>query len=237
MEESKIVESLKFLLSSVKKLSDSFITTEKKLTRSFDNVAADVVDLQERIEWLEKQLVDLSDGALVSSRTQMTPGLPVRPGSEERVVPAINLPLEDILDVYASTPALLEPFSRPCSVSARTLSGEIEEVELEMFVQGTTWALEALDGVWLLVPRPGTLERRTQLESLERLYAIEGVKELPALLQLIEPASAMVVVHGRRWQLRQKGLLSVNPDPLRVSTAERLANLERRIARLEGTTG
>ncbi|MGB5136819.1 MAG: hypothetical protein WBN89_16800 [Prochlorococcaceae cyanobacterium] len=236
MEDSKIVESIKFLLSSVKKLSNSFIANEEKLTRSFDKFAADVAHLQERIEWLEKQLVVLTDSALASSRTKMSSLLTVRPGSEEQVVPAINLPLEGILDVYASTPALLEPFSRPCSVSARTLSGEIEEVELEMFTQGTTWALEAVDGAWLLVPRPGTLERRTQLESLERLYTIEGVKQLPVLLQLIEPAMAIVVVHGRRWQLMQKGLLSVNPDPLRVSTAERLVDLDRRLARLEDST-
>ena len=97
--------------------------------------------------------------------------------------------------------------------------------------------MESLEGAWLLVPRPGSLERRTQLETLERLYAIEGVKELPVLLQLIEPAKAVVVQHGRRWQLSQKGRLSVNPDPLRVSMDERLLNLEDRLAKLEAFNG
>ncbi len=237
MEDSKIVESLKFLLSSVKKLSDSFINTEKKLTGSFDSVAGDVLDLKERIEWLENQLVDFSDGLLASARPPMTPELPVRPGSEERVVPVLNLPLQDILDVFASTPALLEPFSRPCSVSARTLGGEIEEVELEMFAQGSTWALEILGEAWMLLPKPGSLERRAQVKSLERLFEVEGVQELPATLHLLEPATALAVQHGRRWTLLQRGRLSVNPDPLRRSTAVQLEDLEQRLARLEARLG
>jgi len=233
MDEIRLVESIKYLLSSVKKLTDSFVALEKRVTLSFENLAADVDNLLERIELLEQKSIDLRDYDPLTGRPPRTTALPVNPEMKEQLVPRINLPLDGILDVYATTPMLLEPFSRPCSVTGRTLSGEIDEVELEVFTQGTTWAVESLEGAWLLVPRPGSLERRTQLETLERLYAIEGVKELPVLLQLIEPAKAVVVQHGRRWQLSQKGRLSVNPDPLRVSMDERLLNLEDRLAKLE----
>jgi len=237
MDESRLVESIKYLLSSVKKLTDSFVAMEKRVTLSFENLAADVDNLLERIELLEKKSIDLRDGDSLTGRPPRTTELPVSPETREQLVPRLNLPLDGILDVYATTPMLLEPFSRPCSVTGRTLSGEIDEVELEVFTQGTTWAVESLEGAWLLVPRPGSLERRTQLETLERLYTIEGVKELPVLLQLIEPAKAVVVQHGRRWQLSQKGRLSVNPDPLRVSMDERLLNLEERLAKLEAFNG
>ena len=237
MDESRLVESIKYLLSSVKKLTDSFVAMEKRVTLSFEKLAADVDNLLERIELLEKKSIDLRDGDPLSGRPPRTTELPVSPETNEHLVPRLNLPLDGILDVYATTPMLLEPFSRPCSVTGRTLSGEIDEVELEVFTQGTTWAVESLEGAWLLVPRPGSLERRTQLETLERLYTIEGVKELPVLLQLIEPAKAVVVQHGRRWQLSQKGRLSVNPDPLRVSMDERLLNLEERLAKLEAFNG
>lgn len=237
MEESRLVESIKYLLSSVKKLTDSFVAMEKRVTLSFENLAADVDNLLERIELLEKKSIDLRDCDPLTGRPPRTTELPVNPEMKEQLVPRLNLPLDGILDVYATTPMLLEPFSRPCSVTGRTLTGEIDEVELEVFTQGTTWAVESLEGAWLLVPRPGSLERRTQLETLERLYAIEGVKELPVLLQLIEPAKAVVVQHGRRWQLSQKGRLSVNPDPLRVSMDERLLNLEDRLAKLEAFNG
>ena len=237
MDEIRLVESIKYLLSSVKKLTDSFVALEKRVTFSFKNLAADVDNLLDRIELLEKKLIDLRDGnpptGLPTTRTEF----PVNPETKEQLVPRLNLPLDGILDVYATTPMLLEPFSRPCSVTGRTLSGEIDEVELEVFNQGTTWALESLEGAWLLVPRPGSLERRTQLETLERLYTIEGVKELPVLLQLIEPAKAVAVQHGQRWQLSQKGRLSVNPDPLRVSMDERLLLLEDRLAKLEAING
>jgi len=57
------------------------------------------------------------------------------------------------------------------------------------------------------------------------------------LLQLIEPAKAVAVQHGRRWQLSQKGRLSVNPDPLRFSMDVRLLKLEDRLAKLEAFKG
>lgn len=235
MEASKVVESVKLLLSSVKKLADSFLTTEEKFTHMVDHLTGDVQDLLERMERMEKRLLDLHDSDLQVNQPQIRPELPVTPESKEMLIPRLNLPLESLLDVYANAPSLLEPFSRACSITSRTLLGEIDEIELEASTQGTTWVLESLDGSLLLVPRPGTLERRTQLETIDRIYEIKGVKELPVLLQLIQPARAVVVQYGRRWQLSQKGMLSLNPDPLRVSTTERLLKLENRLANLEAS--
>ncbi|MCF8140501.1 MAG: hypothetical protein K9J75_05280 [Cyanobium usitatum Tobar12.5m-G36] len=237
MEASKVVESVKLLLSSVKKLTDSFLTTEVKFTHMVDRLTSDVHDLLERMERLEKQLLNLRESDQQTGQPQRKPELPVTPESKEMLIPRLNLPLESLLDVYANAPSLLEPFSRPCNITSRTLLGEINEIELEASTQGTTWVLESLDGSLLLVPRPGTLERRNQLETIDRIYKIKGVKELPVLLQLIQPARAVVVQYGRRWQLSQKGMLSVNPDPLRVSTAERLLKLENRLANLEASNG
>lgn len=236
-DANKIVETIKFLLTSVKRLSDSYLNAEARLGRSFDQVGRDFDDVHERLRWLEARLVNLSDEELRARQPTAAPALPTTEDSADRVVPVLNLPVEAILEVYATTPVLLEPFSRPCSVSARTLSGEIEAMELDAFAQGTTWALETLDGGWLLIPRPGSLERRTQLQTLERMYSIEGLRQLPALLHLIRPARAEAVVHGRRWQMQEKGVLSVSPDPLRSGVADRLAALEQRLARLEERGG
>jgi hypothetical protein len=86
----------------------------------------------------------------------------------------------------------------------------------------------------LTLPWPGSLERRAQVQSLERLFEIEGASALPATLHLHQPATALAVQHGRRWTLQERGKLSVVPDPLRRDTAQLLANLEARLARLEG---
>jgi len=58
-------------------------------------VATDVDDLQERIEWLEKQLVGISVIApwWLLARLNDT-NIDVHSDSEERVVPALNLSLE-----------------------------------------------------------------------------------------------------------------------------------------------
>ena len=78
------------------------------------------------------------------------------------------------------------------------------------------------------------MERKTSLQSLERLYAIEGVRQLPVLLHLLRPARLDAVEVGKRWQLQEKGQLSVSPDPLRVGLTNRMAKMEQRLIQLEG---
>lgn len=245
--DDKVVETIKFLLTSVKKLSDTFVESEGKVKRGFDSLAADLEEMRQRLDWLEQELEARSENSEEGStrsgggqRTRMAveeTQLPVVEGTTEFRFPVLNLPLEAIVEVYANTPILLEPFSRACSLTGRTLSGEIDAVELEVFAQGSTWVLQSQSGGWLLIPRPGSLERKTSLQSLERLYVISGVKQLPALLHLIRPAQLDAVVAGRRWQLREKGQLSVSPDPLRVGLSERMATLEQRLTLLETKQG
>ena len=112
MDESRLVESIKYLLSSVKKLTDSFVAMEKRVTLSFENLAADVDNLLERIELLEKKSIDLRDGDSLTGRPPRTTELPVSPETREQLVPRLNLPLDGILDVYATTPMLLEPLPK-----------------------------------------------------------------------------------------------------------------------------
>jgi len=232
-DPAQIVESVKFLLKSVRQLSDRFRETNTRLERSFEAVEADIADLAGRLERVE---ADRGCGGANDGPAGTTPAAPPPPsgrGLEPAPVPALNLPISQLIDTYLSTPILLEPFCRPCSLSGRTLSGETDQVELEVFPQGTTWAVEMVVGPWLLLPRPGSLERRAQVQSLERLFEIEGAAALPATLHLHQPATALAVQHGRRWTLQDRGKLSVIPDPLRQNTAQLLADLEARLARLE----
>ena len=235
--DDKIYDTIKFLLGSVKKLSDSFVESEANVKRRFDGVAADVEELRLRLEGLERDWNDrehTSEGEGQRARASaVETHLPMAQGTAEYRIPVLNLSEEAIVEIYANTPILLEPFSRPCSLTGRTLSGEIEEVELEMFAQGTTWVVESQPAGWLLIPRPGSLERKTSLQSLEKLYAISGVRQLPVQLHLLRPARLTAVVVGRRWQLREKGQLSVSPDPLRVALSDRMATLEQRLSSLE----
>jgi hypothetical protein len=236
----EIIDTIRFLLESVKKVRDTLVDSENKVKRGFDGVANDIDGLRHRLEWLERRLEEPPN----ASGEEGSPGawtglgvearqLPMVEGTAQFRVPVLNLSMAKILEVYAEAPQLLEPFSRPCSLSGRTLSGDLDEVELEAFAQGSTWVVENQTEGCLLIPRPGSLERKTSLQSLERLFAIEGARQLPVLLHLIEPALVDAVEMGRRWQLRQRGQLSVSSDPLRVDLSNRFASLEQRLSRLE----
>jgi hypothetical protein len=233
MDADKLIDSVKFLLKSVRQLSDSFVETNGKITRSFQNVRKDVSDLEERLEKLDVELQNLRDQALINAEgSRSTPDLPIRLGQQDLLIPALNLPFDALLDVYRNTPSLMQPFARACSVSGRTLSGLISEIELEAFAQGPTWMIETQDADWVLLPRPGILQRQAQIKSLSRLFEIEMNAPLPAEIDLLRPGMATVVEHGRRWYLKEKGLLGVHSDPLQRSLEVRIKLLEQQLKKL-----
>lgn len=230
MESDKLTESVKFLLKSVRQLSDRFIESSRNISRSFISVEKDVADLSYRLERLEAELLNGRDRELIDTDAMRRPTeLPVVPDQQNRIIPALNLPLEGVLDVYRNTPVLLQPFARPCSVSGRTLSGEIPEIELEVFAQGTTWIIETQDSEWLLVPKPGMLERQTQIESLSRFFDVKSKSSLPGEIELLEPGRAIAVESGRRWYLKDKGSIGTHADPLQSSLEQRLRRLEEKL--------
>ena len=231
----RLVETVRFLMASTKKLSDALQDSQKRVRSSFENVARDVEEIERRLAWAEEVLVEQRDISLVVHRTS-TPELPAGQSSSSRIIPVLNLSVEMIADIYLSAPVLLEPFSRPCSLTARTLNGETDVIELEVASQAMTWVLEIAEANWLLIPRPGLLERQHQIQSLERLFDIKGTGHFPATLQLVKPAVLEAVVSGQRWQLVERGVLDQNADPTKVSMSERLRLLEHRLSLLEEPT-
>ncbi len=239
MDSEKVVDSVRFLLSSVSKLTDRFVESNESTKRSYNKLRQDIDGLMERLGKVEFCLANWKDQQLISSVSPEMSSLEptVKQGDEKLAINALNLPIDGILETYRSSPALLQPFARACSVTGRTLSGMISEVELEVFAQGTTWLVETQDGEWLLFPRPGLVTRRSQIQSLERLFDIEAEPVPPAVLELLEPGRANVVEYGRRWYLGTKGRLGLQPDTLKVSLENRLRLLESRMRAIEDGLG
>ena len=236
MEADKLVQSVKFLLRSVRDLSDRFVESNQDISNTFESVYADIRSIQEQLDEVKLAVDNAIDEQLLSSDgNRIKRELPVKEDDKQHRIPTLNMPLEGLLDVYRNTPALLQPFARPCSISGKTLSGEISEIELEVFAQGTTWVIETQDGEWVLVPRPGMLQRQKQVEGLGRLFeiAVDGV--LPAEVELLKAGSATVIEHGRRWYLKHKGEIGIQSDPLQRSLESRLLLLEQRLGTIEQT--
>lgn len=223
MSARTITDAVDFLLESLLKVSDTVVGLRDR-----------VQVLEERLQGLEQRQRDSDDQLrLLRQGALEAPALPVRPGSGTRPVPTLDLPLEKVLEVYAEAPQLLTPFVRPCALTARSLQGPPEPLELELMLQGSYWMLESGDQSCWLLPRPGLLERPGQLMSLERLFSIEERRPLPAELQLLSPARALASEQGRRWVLQEPGVLTMQSDPLRQPLARQLAQLQERLERLE----
>lgn len=126
----RLIETVRFLTASPKKLSDSFQDSEVRVRRGVSDVGGEVEELERRLAAIEAQLLGMSDLSL-SVQRERAPELPVDDATANRVIPALNLPLETILDVYVSAPIQLEPFSRLCALTARALNDQTDSVELE----------------------------------------------------------------------------------------------------------
>ena len=238
MDTDKIVESVKFLLKSVRQLSDRFVEANEGISTTFKNVMSDIKELKIRLKSLDEGFAEIRDQQLIGGDgSRVAPELPTSEEQRDKVFPALNLPNEAVLDVYRNTPALLEPYARPCSVSAKTLSGELDEVELETSAQGSTWVIELQNGDWVLVPRPGVLKRQTQLDGLSRIFNVVDEEALPAEIELLSFSTATVIEHGRRWYLKDKGDLGVLSNPLEQSLELRLRKIEGQLALLLNPSG
>ena len=71
----RLVETVRFLMASTKKLSDALHDSQKRVRSSFENVARDVEEIERRLAWAEEVLVEQRDISLVVHRTS-TPELP-----------------------------------------------------------------------------------------------------------------------------------------------------------------
>ena len=237
MEADKLIESVKFLLRSVRDLSDRFVESNQGISNTFESVYADIRTIREQLDEVKLAVDNAIDEQLLSSAgNQTNKELPVKDDDQRLRIPTLNMPLGGLLDVYRNSPALLQPFARPCSISGKTLSGEISEIELEVFAQGTTWVIETQDGEWVLVPRPGMLQRQKQVEGLGRLFEISVDGVLPAEVELLRAGTATVIEHGRRWYLKHKGEIGIQSDPLQRSIESRLLRLEQKLEAFEQTT-
>ena len=230
MNSETIVESVKFLLKSVQQLSDRFVASNQGISLTIEK-------LVKRIGKIEDQLENMRDEYLLgSTMTRRPPELPVSESSRSRLVHILNVAEDSVMDIYRNTPALLEPFARPCSLSAKTLSGEIDKIELEAFAQGSTWIIELQNGAWVIVPRPGSLQRQTQIDGLAQIFKLDFQGELPANIDMLTFATATVIEHGVRWHLKDKGQIGVHTDPLSQSLENRLRDIEQKIDLIQNST-
>ncbi len=88
MDADKLIDSVKFLLKSVRQLSDRFVEANDNVARSFTGVREDVGDLIERTQKLEVELQNLRDRELIAVEgNRRALELPVRPDQLDLVIP------------------------------------------------------------------------------------------------------------------------------------------------------
>ena len=238
MESEKLIESVKFLLKSVQKLGDKLVESNQGVSDTFKKVCSEITGLKSSMRELKEELVDIRDKQLIGDDSvRKVPDLPISEDQRSKVFTALHLLNEAVLEVYRNMPALLEPFARPCSVSGKTLSGELNEVELEFFAQGITWIIELQKGDWALVTRPEVLLRQTQLDGLSRIFNVISQGALPGEIELLSFSTAIFIEHGRRWYLKGKGAIGVLSNSLEHSLESGLRWIEYQLKLLHVSSG
>jgi len=234
MEFEKVVESTKFLLKSIKRLSDHILEAESTSRRQLEQQAKQTEDLFLRLAVIETELREtqnliqriIDEGKTIDQNSTS--------GIATRMEPyAIGLAHETLLSTYDTAPSLLQPFARTCCVSKRSVVGTVSDTQIELDSEGVLWIFELIDGDWWIIPRPGSTARSSQQKNLQRIFEIHGNADGQDLLELIEAGKAMTVEYGRRWVLSKKGLLATHSDPLKQSLEKRIRNIESRLSKQE----
>ena len=229
MNSETIVESVKFLLKSVQQLSDRFVASNQGISLTIEK-------LVKRIGKIEEQFENMRDEYLLGSpMTRRPPELPVSESSRSRLVHILNVAEDSVMDIYRNTPALLEPFARPCSLSAKTLSGEIDKIELEAFAKGAH-GLSNYRMVHGSLSLAQLFAAQTQIDGLAQIFKLDFQGELPANIDMLTFATATVIEHGVRWHLKDKGQIGVHTDPLSQSLENRLRDIEQKIDLIQNST-
>lgn len=230
MPQDSTVEAVSFLLKSVRQLADHLSTDREANDRAIRRLDQEIADTRACLESVEAFLLDYRDRYLKDAeQAAQEYSLPVTDTSVSAVVPSLQFGISSLVDIYRSYSSLLQPFARPCSVSAKSLLGETDDVDLETSAQGPFWVFELDNGDWFVLPKPGLLERHSQLQSLQRLFNVNTDGTLPIDLDLISPASVSAIEYGRRWRLDAKGAI----DQIRAidgpSFEDRLRRLEEKV--------
>lgn len=137
----------------------------------------------------------------------------------------LDLPLNKLLEIYQEAPSILEPL---CQRAALLPDTDI----LERNALGNYWVLQLENQGFYLLPRPGDMKRLAQLESLEKLFELDGAAQIREDFCLQRPATLQLLQRHRRWQLQEKGSLAWGPSPLGWRWNEQLQSLRDQYAQL-----
>ena len=236
MSQDRTVEAVSFLLTSVRQLADHLSSDREANDRAIRRLDQELADARACLQSVETFLLDYRDRYLKDAEQIVaSDALPAANTSFSNVVPALDLGVASLVDIYRSYSSLLRPYARPCSLSANALLGETDDIDLETSSQGPFWVVELGEGDWYVLPKPGLLERSAQLQNLQRLFHVTNDGNLPFDLELITPASIIVIEYGRRWRLDSKGAVEqvcVTDGP---SLEDRLRRLEAKVEMMLST--
>lgn len=236
MSQDKTVEAVSFLLTSVRQLADHLSSDREANDRAIRRLDQELADARACLQSVETFLLDYRDRYLKDAEQSFaSESLPVANTSLSNVVPALDLGVASLVDIYRSYSSLLRPYARPCSLTAKVLLGETDDIDLETSSQGPFWVVELGEGGWYVMPKPGLLERSSQLQNLQRLFDVNIVGDLPFDLELITPASITAIEYGRRWRLDSKGAIEQVHAADGPSLEDRLRCLEEKVEMMLST--
>lgn len=124
----------------------------------------------------------------------------------------LKLTLEKLIDLYNDIPAILEEYIAQVSITAKSWrSPSSEQVIVEKSIGGNYWVilLENIDEKkYYLLPNQSKKLRISRLKSMEKLYKLQGEKDLNNDNYIIlKPALLKIMSSGKEWEIVEKGIL------------------------------
>lgn len=156
---------------------------------------------------------------------------------ENKQIKPLTISVEKLIDIYNDVPQVLTEYVIEVTLTAETYRQKTDgQVILEYIVRGNYWVIlleNRQEKNYYLFPNAQIKLRLHRLKSIEYLFNLQGEKIINSHeFILLKPALISIFPNGKKWQLKDKGLLRIDkksPASRLVSELEKIADDEGKI--------
>ncbi len=167
-----------------------------------NNSESDIQQITKYVQNLEKRVKKLESKDAIILQTVAKD---IQPKS-------LTLSLEKLIDIYNDVPSILEEYVAPVSLTAKSWRSHSDnQIIVEKTHQGNYWVIlleNFNEKKYYLLPNQGKKLKISRLTSIEKLFKIQGEKDLNNdNYTIIKPVLLNIMTSGQEWEIVEKGIL------------------------------
>lgn len=167
-----------------------------------DNSKSEIQQIIKYVQTLEKRIKQLeSKDAIILQTT-----------AKDIYPKPLKLSVEELVNIYNDIPAILTEYIAPVNLAVNSWRAPSDnQIIVELSNQGNYWVIlleNYTERIYYLVPNQEKKLRINRLESIKKIFQIQGEKKLENdNYTIIKPAILQIIPSGKEWEVIEKGVI------------------------------